>query len=639
MHKGYDTVEYRRISITDSFFSHYADLISTAVLPYQWEVLNDRIEDAAKSHCLENFRIAAGRSTGKHYGVVFQDSDAYKWLEAVSYCIAGGRGDHFLEDAESVVELIAGAQQEDGYINTYYTIAEPEKRWSNLLEGHELYCAGHLIEAAVAYFQATGRKKLLDVSCRMADLICRTFGKGEGQIPGYPGHQEIELALMKLYRTTGDENYLNRARYFLEERGRKPSYLLKEIEDRGGEFLFPEFRNYDLKYSQAHMAPAEQTTMDGHAVRAMYMSAAMADLALEEKNGPFRRTTETLWRNVTEKRMYVTGGLGSSGFLERFTADYDLPNDRNYSETCASVGLMMFGQRMASLTGEARYYEGVERALYNTVLAGINADGEKYFYVNPLEVWPENCLPSTSLDHVKPVRQRWFDVACCPTNIARTLSSLGQYIFALEEDTLCIHLFISSEIDLKDSLGFSLKMDADLLGKGTVRLRADGPARLKIRIPSYGEDGTIERGDEEKPFAGEKDYYCLELKSGEEAVIRLNITPQWIAARGEVRENSGKAALAYGPFIYCLEEMDNGAILSEIFIDPRNPVSQEEPSDSLPGDIPRLSYEGYRLKNSVESLYGKPDWHWEPLKLKALPYCLWCNRTPGEMIVWQKVKL
>ena len=307
------------------------------------------------------------------------NSDVYKWLESVAYCIHNGSGIHFEEMADEVISLIGRAQQSDGYLNTYYTLAEPYARWSNLVEGHELYCAGHLIEAAVAYYQATGKDALLKIACRFADLICKVFGPDANQIKGYPGHQEIELALIKLFRLTGEKRYLACARFFIEERGNKPSYFEAEIAKRNGKTIFPEFRDYELKYSQSHIPVREQYTAEGHAVRAMYMYCAMADLAVEYNDPDLLETCRRLWRNVTQRRMYITGGIGSSGLFERFTTDFHLPNDSGYSETCASIGLALFSRRMAFMERDAVYFDIVERALYNTVLAGISLKGDRYF--------------------------------------------------------------------------------------------------------------------------------------------------------------------------------------------------------------------------------------------------------------------
>ncbi|MBN2049144.1 MAG: glycoside hydrolase family 127 protein [Spirochaetales bacterium] len=639
MKKGYRPLNNREINITDKLFGHYVDMVAEVVLPYQWNILNDRVEGAERSHCLENFRIAAGEKTGEFYGTVFQDTDVYKWLEAVAYCMESGKDGRFSFLADEVIDLIARAQQPDGYLNTYYTIVKPEGRWTNLLEGHELYSAGYLIEAAVAYFNATGKRRLLDVAIRFADLISVTFGPREGQKHGYPGHQEIELALVRLYRVTGEKKYLDTARYFIDQRGREPNYFLSEIANRNGDGIFPEFRNYDLKYSQAHVPPVKQRSIEGHAVRAMYLCSAMADLALECDDEALKEACVALWESTTERRMFITGGLGSSGHLERFTTDYDLPNDRTYCETCASVGLMMFGQRMASLTGDAEYYEAVERALCNTVLAGINSDGLKYFYVNPLEVWPAVCLPATSLAHVKPVRQEWFSVACCPTNVARTLSSLGQYIYAADDEALYIHQFISSQAKTEvDGQPVSLSMEADILRTGRVSIRTDGPIRLRLRIPRYADQPAFTlNGEPVEPLIVQK-YARFDLQSSAEIVLSIDLKPRWVAADERVRADAGKAALMLGPFVYCLEETDNGENLTAVSILPEAEVQPSSGLAELPGDMPRLEYKGYRVSHNLDALYGQPLYEVKDVRLAAVPYCLWCNRTPGEMLIWQRVR-
>lgn len=638
MQTGYHALSNKRIKISDPLYGHYVDMIADTVLPYQWDIFNDRIDGAPKSHCLDNFRIAAGDLQGAFYGVVFQDSDAYKWLEAVSYCIESGQGEKFSVLADEVIDLIVRAQQSDGYLDTYFIIEKPEQRWSNLIEGHELYCAGHLIEAGVAYHMATGKRALLDVSIRFADLITKTFGTQDNQIHGYPGHQEIELALVKLYRATGDKKYLETARYFIEQRGKTPNYFLSEMEKRNGSEIFHEFNDYDLKYSQAHKPPFQQQSIEGHAVRAMYMCSAMADLALEYDDASMKDVCLSLWKSATENRMFITGGLGSSGHLERFTTDYDLPNTSAYCETCASVGLMMFGQRMASLTGDARYYDEVERALCNTVLAGIQADGSKYFYVNPLEVWPDACQPFSSMAHVKPERQKWFNVACCPTNVARTLASLGQYIYAESEGTLYIHQFISSHVIAGTSDSpVNVCMEANILGSGLVKISTDASIQLRVRIPSYAEKTSYVLNEKAFDPVVDKGYAVFVMEGNAYLVLDFHIVPRWVAANNLVRSDMGKVAPMFGPFVYCLEEKDNHSNLASVVVMQGAAFESSDRLIDLPGNMPALAYDGYRMESGVDGLYGTAAYHLQQEHLRAIPYCLWCNRTPGEMVVWQKV--
>lgn len=655
-----------QVQINDKLWSHYCDMVADIIVPYQWKVLNDRIPGVApafnnwnildsqaenfiqygaqrgmESYCIKNFRIAAGELKGAHKGVIFSDTDVYKWLETVAYCLHNGRCKDFENIADEVISLIGRAQQTDGYLNTYFTVAEPQGRWSNLVEGHELYCAGYLIEAAIAYYEATGKDALLHIARRFADLICRVFGLAEGQIPGYPGHQEIELALVKLYRCTGQRRYLDCARFFIDERGQEPNYFSQEIEYRGGQVLFSEFREYELAYSQAHMPPRQQRTAEGHAVRAVYMYCAMADIASEDRDETLLETCRALWDNITQRRMYITGGIGSSGFFERFTTDYDIPNDSAYSETCASIGLALFGRRMALLEQDANYYDVVERALYNTVLAGISLEGDRYFYVNPLEVWPDACLPATSMKHVKPVRQRWFNVACCPPNVARTLASLGQYIYAVNDEVVYINLYISSiyEADVSGKR-VTLRMDSGLMQNGHIHIsiKAKEKATLAMRVPNYAQqpvfllDGVLV-----EPLI-KKGYAYFETNGDHTLEMRLNIKPRWIAADVRVRKDAGKIALMKGPCVYCLEEVDNGNNLASLYVSPDAKVA-ECASEQLPGGLPELLYHGRKLvqpNRNEKSLYDDAQFGLENVNLKAVPYCMWCNRKPGEMTVWQK---
>ena len=375
-------VPLHQIQIKDAFWDKYIRLVKDVILPYQWNTLNDNVKDAAPSHCIKNFKIAAGEAEGDFEGAVFQDTDVAKWLEAVAFTLdSSGRDEKLEKLADETIDLIGKAQCEDGYLNTYFTIKEPDRRWTNLKEGHELYTAGHMIEAAVAYYNATGKRKFLDIVSRFADLICETFGPEEGKCHGYPGHPEVELALVKLYRATGQKRYLDLAKYFIDTRGVGENYFFQEEKKEKYQQIFPEFAGYVPEYSQSHLPVREQKTAEGHAVRAVYLYSAMADLAYEYQDETLLDACKTLWNNMTEKRMYITGGIGSSGLLERFTTDYDLPNDRNYSESCASIGLAMFGNRMAQITKDAKYADIVEKALYNTVLAGIAMDGIKSLFL------------------------------------------------------------------------------------------------------------------------------------------------------------------------------------------------------------------------------------------------------------------
>ena len=632
--------DLKRITVTDPLFRHYADNVAEKMIPVQWDILNGK--GSSRCFCIDNFRVAAGELNEAHRGVVFGDTDAYKWLEAVAFCANNGHTD-YLPMADELIELIGRAQQPDGYLNTYYTVREPEQRWQNLAEGHELYSAGHLIEAAVTYYEATGKRRLLEIAAKFADLICKVFGPSEGQKHGYPGHQEIELALVKLWRVTGEQRYLAHARYFIDTRGTEPNELLREMHAPDHHLIFPELLDYDPAYSQSHARPAEQTSAEGHAVRAMYQYSAMADLAEIQQDAALRAACQTLWRSVTLKRMYITGGIGSSGLLERFTVDYDLPNDRMYCESCASIGLMMFGQRMARLTRDASYYETVERALYNTVLAGVSAEGDRYFYVNPLEVWPENCREHTSIAYVKPIRQPWFEVACCPANIARTLASLGQYIYAVDERSLYINLLIGSSIETRlRGIDLRVSMENALMQGGELKLRVtssgEHPIVIRLRVPRWMEHPVFRLDGEQIQPALENGYAILAVNCAGAHVftVQASVPVHTCAANLHVRADVGKIALQKGPFVYCVEQQDNGENLAALQAATHG--AEEAPADAaLPGSLPTLRVPGRRIVRTgadPEELYADSALAAEPCELRAVPYALWGNRTPGEMRVW-----
>ena len=633
------------IKIDDPCWNRYVKLIPEKVIPYQWEILNDRIPGAPPSHCLNNFRAAAGEAEGRHQGMVFQDSDAAKWLEAAAYSLASRPDPQLEKNADDVIDLVGRAQEEDGYLNTCFTLNYPDEKWKNLTEGHELYCAGHFIEAAVAYYETTGKKAFLDIVCRLADLICKTFGVEEGQIRGYPGHPEIELALVRLFHVTGCERYLKTAKYFVDIRGEKPNYFLEEMKRPDFRFIFSAFRDYDPAYSQSHLPVREQDTAEGHAVRALYLYCAMADLALEFKDGGLLDRCKLLWENIVQKRMYITGSVGSSGYFERFTVDYDLPNDSNYSETCASIALVMFGLRMSKVTGNASYFDTVERALYNTVRSGISLEGDRYFYVNPLEVWPASCIEHTSRSHIKPARQKWFDCACCPTNVARTLTSLGRYIYFQNDDELSsasqlfINLFIQNDASFEingKNVSVSLKTDYPKSGLVKIFVKADNlPFSLNIRVPEFAEDFSVSANGAMNGKKQNGYFHITKIWNDDEVTVSFAMKPRFVYANPKVHQNCGKAAIARGPEIFCLEETDNGSNLAALSVDTSAPL-EEHWRDDLLGGVMTIKAKGGRMlePEAPESFSEKFAPQYEEITITAIPYGLWCNRSPGEMIVW-----
>ncbi|MBO9609095.1 MAG: glycoside hydrolase family 127 protein [Paenibacillaceae bacterium] len=639
----------RNIAIRDPFWTAYIKLVREVVVPYQWEALNDRIPGAEPSHAIENFKIAAGLAEGNFAGMVFQDSDVAKWLEAASYLLETGADPELERIADETIELIARAQGEDGYVNTYFTLKEPEGRWTNLAECHELYCAGHLIEAAVAYYRATGKRRLLDVASRMADEIGRVFGEGAGRLRGYDGHQEIELALVKLYRVTGNDAYLELARFFIDERGRDPSFYAAEFERRQGGRHFPELNMaFDRAYSQAHLPVRQQATAEGHAVRAVYMLSGMADIAAETDDGELLQACRRLWRNIVTKRMYVTGAIGSMAQGESFSLDYDLPGDTAYAETCASVGLIFFAHRMLRIETRSEYADVLERALYNTVIAGMGLDGKSFFYVNPLEVWPAACGANKSVGHVKPQRQTWFGCACCPPNLARLLASLGQYIYTVADRRIACHLYIGSEAEFAIG-GQTLKLTqtSSLPWQGSARfeLTLERPLRfaLSLRIPAWSGPAAVAVNGVPLPIAeGISDGYATidrDWEPGDTVELTLPMDIRFVRGHPNVRETAWKVALQRGPIVYCLEEADNGPGLHRLAMTAdaeRHATLRFDPG--LLGGIATLVAPAVRVQTEEGDdtrLYRvEGAMHGEPVSSTFIPYFAWANRGIGEMSVW-----
>lgn len=626
------SVALRDVQVADGFFSRYADLVREEVIPYQWEALNDRIPGAEKSGCLRNFRIAAGQEAGEFTGMVFQDSDIGKWLEAVAYSLTTHPDAALERTADEVIELLEAAQREDGYLDTYFIVKDPKNRWKCLRDCHELYCAGHLLEGAVAYWQATGKDRFLNVMRRYVDYIATVFGRGEGQMRGYPGHEEIELALCKLYDVTGEKKYLDLAAYFIDERGRDPKYFLEELKTRGDAFHWEGNDAQGMEYFQAHAPVREQTEAVGHAVRAVYLYSGMADVAMRTGDEGLLEACRRLYRNIADKRLYVTGAIGSTYIGEAFTFDYDLPNDTAYAETCASVGLIFFMKRMLEADGAAEYGDMMERALYNTVLAGMAMDGKSFFYVNPLEVFPEADEKDPSKRHVKTVRQKWFACACCPPNVARLLADLGSYIYRRKGSAVTADLFIGSRLALPGGAELIQTSEVPFGGKVTFTLRGAAQGfSLRVRCPEWAEGVTCTA-----PCRKENGYIAIQKdwQDGDSVTLVFGMEPRRIYANPLVRQDAGKVCLMRGPLVYCLEEADNGANLHLLRLPEGEPVEAVRGEGALFG-MTLLRAKGRRFVPHGSRLYA-PDRQGreEEARLTFVPYFSWGNRDKGEMAVY-----
>ncbi len=620
----------------DGFFGRMMELVRENVIPYQWETLNDRVPDASKSHCIENFRIAAGEAEGEFYGYVFQDSDLAKWLEAVAYSLMTKPDPELEATSDEAIALIGRAQAEDGYLNTYYTVREPGKRWTNLRDNHELYCAGHMMEAAVAYYEATGKRQLLDIMTKMAHHIDSVIGPEEGKLHGYPGHEEIELALASMWRATGDPVMLKLAKYFIDERGREPKFFDIEAERRDG--IKPQHRDPG-DYAQWHKPVREQTALEGHSVRALYLATGIAEVARETGDEELLEVCRALYKNLTERRMYVTGGVGSSPSGERFTFDYDLPNDTVYAETCASIALCFFMRAMLGVEADARYADTMETALYNTCIAGMSLDGKSFFYVNPLEVFPESSHKNPEHYHVLPVRPKWFGCACCPPNLARLLSGIGKYIFTADENTVYMQLYIAGKFELSlESKKISLGVQTNYPKDGHIVLKPSaGHYTIALRIPVFSASSySVSVNGERVSAKVVRGYAMLEYDwTGSETVeLVLDMTPRRIYANYNVRADAGKVAIARGPIVYCLEEADNKTPLAGVSLPSTSEFSERYLPEKL-GGIVELTADGtVAVPDGDDSLYRTTPPSREPAKLTFVPYYTWANRGEGEMTVF-----
>ncbi len=585
--KMIEQVDFSQVRIQDNFWSPRLKKHITATLP----VCIDQIEN--QTGRIRNFENAAN-GTGEHSGIFFDDSDVYKALEGMAYSLINNPDPELEKKADQWIDKFAAAQQPDGYINTFYTLTGLDKRWSNM-DKHEMYCAGHMIEAGVAYYKATGKRKLLDVCIRMADHMMNTFGPGKRH--WVPGHEEIELALVKLYQVTGQENYLNFANWLLEERGH--GYGSKGDE---GE--------WDPIYYQDDKPVREMTDIAGHAVRCMYLYCGMADVAAIKRDSGYIAALNRLWDDVVLRNMYITGGIGSSRHNEGFTEDYDLPNLDAYCETCASVGMVLWNQRMNQLTGDSKYVDVLERSMYNGALAGISLAGDRFFYVNPLE--------SKGNHH----RQAWYGCACCPSQISRFLPSIGNYIYGTSKEAIWVNLYIGNSTEIQAGKNhITLKQETDYPWNGKVKLTVSSTTPLnkeiRLRIPGWCKQYTLAVNGQQQTAPVEKGYAVVqkEWKDGDEISLHLEMPVEIVEADSRVKQNAGKRAIQRGPLVYCMEETDNTKDFDKSVITPQTAFN--------------CNFET-SLLNGVEIIQATNG----DKTISLIPYYAWDNREAGKMKVW-----
>ncbi|WP_136689512.1 glycoside hydrolase family 127 protein [Halorhabdus amylolytica] len=622
------------VTIEDGFWQRRREVNREQTIEYQYQQL-----EAAGT--LDNFRRASAGEEGDHNGMWFQDSDAYKWIEAASYVLADRDDPELEERVDEAIELIAAAQEDDGYLNTYFALEEPEKRWTNLNMLHELYCAGHLIEGAVAHYRATGKETLLQVAIDFADHIDEIFGE---EIDGVPGHQEIELALMKLAEVTDEDRYRDLAQYFVDRRGHTDRFVeeFENIEEIAGydpdedgiatdaRDVFFEDGEYDGQYAQAHAPLRDQETIEGHAVRAVYYYAGATDVAAATGDDELLDHLDRLWQNMTQKRMYVTGGIGSQHFGERFSEDYDLPNDTSYAETCAAIGSIFWSQRMFEETGEAKYIDLIERQLYNAMLVGVSLDGQQFFYDNVLET-----------DGNKS-REGWFECACCPPNVARLLASLERYLYTVDEDGLSINQYVGgTATPTIGETDVTVTQTTEMPWEGTVEVDVDAaepsPFAVRLRVPEWCTDATVEVNGEPIDVDADAGYVTIERKwDNDRITAEFEQSVEVLEAHPAVEDDFGRVALQRGPLVYCLEEIDNDRPLYQYTVAPDDAFDATLREDLLEGVV---TLEGEATAPSMDGWDGKlyrptAETDDEPVTISAVPYYAWNNRGPGAMRVW-----
>jgi len=560
---------------------------------------------------------------------MFWDSDLGKSIETVAYSLYRRPNPKLQARVDEIIDMYEQMQDEDGYLNAWFQRIQPDRRWTNLRDHHELYCAGHLIEGAVAYYQATGKLKLLDIMCRYADYLIKTFGRGEGQLRGYCGHEEVELALVRLARVTGERKYLDLAKFFIDERGTEPHYFTQEAIRDGRDPA--NFIQKTYEYGQSHAPVRDQTKVVGHAVRAMYLYCGMADIATEYNDDSLTAALDILWDDLVTKQMYVTGGIGPAVSNEGFTDYYDLPNESAYAETCASVGLVFWASRMLGRGPNRRYADIMEQALYNGAMSGLSLDGKTFFYENPLE--------SAGKHH----RWIWHPCPCCPPNIARLLASIGSYMYAVSHDEIAVHLFGESEARFEiGGVAVSLAQKTRYPWEGAIGfdITADRVARFAIalRIPEWADGATLKINGETVDLATVMvDGYARidrDWTSGDHIDLDIPLRPRALFANPLVRQDAGRAALMRGPMVYCVEATDNGEGLNGIRL--AGDVSQattaqmEDLGDAVALDLPVTRDRA----DWGDALYRTTPPAAEQATARFVPYPFWDNRAPGEMLVW-----
>lgn len=599
-----NNIEFSDVKITGGYWKARQDINCSVTL----KAVYDRFNETGRFEALK-CDLRDGDTNIPH---IFWDSDVAKWIEGASYILHSEKNDQAVEIIENAIDLIIKNSDENGYFNSHFLVAEKENRF-RLRECHELYCAGHLIESAVAYYELTGKDRFLNAVKKYADYIERAFKIDNTAAFITPGHPEIELALVRLYKATSEKRYIELAKYFIDKRG--------NCDEPG---IYTDWANE--YYSQDEIPVRERKTAEGHCVRALYLMCAAADIAYIYKDNDLKTACERFFDSIVNKRMYITGGVGSSNMGESFTIDYDLPNRTAYAETCAAISLAMFAERMLKFGADSRYSDIIERTMYNGIMSGISLDGKSFFYENPLEIDPDfnNINTSTKVKERFPITQRVevFDCSCCPPNIMRFVASISGLIYGFDDNTVYINQYMNSEGDV-NGIKISQKTDYPNNGKITVRCNSN-KKQIAFRIPCWCKSFNIN-----KKYSIKNGYAYVDLDSEENIELELDMPVRIISANRRIHSDAGRIAVMRGPVVYCAEGIDNGADIKSIAL-PAESVFELAESEFL---LPILKTEAYRPFES-DSLYYEAVDDYEKIPLTLIPYYAFANRGESEMQVW-----
>ena len=618
------------VSLADPVLAPRVETNRTATIPAC-------LKHFEKEHCIDALKLK-WKKGDKWWPHIFWDSDVAKVVEGMARELSRKPDPALAKELDRVAKLVVSAQQPDGYLNTHFTLVEPEKRWTNLHDWHELYCAGHLMEAAAAHFEATGERFFLDAMRRYGDLIAKTFGRKHGQKRGYPGHEEIELALCSFARATGEKKWLDLAAYFVDERGRKPNYYVaKEGWDE-----------WRLPYLQAHKPPREQREAVGHAVRWAYLCCGMADVAAATGDAGLLDACRAMWENATGRRMLVTGGIGTDRGNEAFERDFKLDNLTAYAESCAAIGLALLSRRLHEITGEGRYLDVLERALYNGIPSGASLSGDRFFYQNP--------LASNADSPYARERQAWFYCSCCPTNFARFFPQAAQLCWALRPGEVRLCIPAASELTLENGMKIVVSGNYPYDGKIVIRFRDEAhsadtaagvPARsaaraaasfaLSLRIPGWCKKFALSLNGRRLAAKPKDGFVSVERawKPGDEVALDLAMPVRVLRANDAVQADVGRIALQRGPLVYALESVDNGPALHRLSI-PSKQSFKLVPAKGLPKGTVAIAGAAFETTRPGDALYSDAAPRTRRRRFVAIPYALWQNRGPAEMQVWTR---